>query len=78
MTGVASTQAGLLAVGLQLPPSSAVAYRSADGRQWAPEPGFPADEDTAALAVVADAEREVVVGRRGTAGASWARAGSDA
>lgn len=74
MTGVASTAAGLLAVGLQLPPSSPIAYRSADGRTWSPEPGFPADEDAAALAVAADADREVVVGRRSTAGAAWVKA----
>src|SRR6188472_133853 len=73
MTGVASTAGGLLAVGLQLPPSNTIAYRSTDGRAWAPEPGFPADTDTAALAVAADAEREVVVGRSGTAGAAWVK-----
>jgi hypothetical protein len=73
MTGVTSTAGGLLAVGLQLPPSSAIAYRSTDGRAWTPEPGFPAEEDSAALSVAADAEREVVVGRRGTAGAAWVK-----
>ena len=73
MTGVASTADGLLAVGQQLPPSSTIAYRSTDGRAWAPEPGFPADTDTAALAVAADNDREVVVGRRATAGAAWVK-----
>ena len=73
MTGVASTAGGLLAVGQQLPPSSTIAYRSTDGRAWAPEPGFPADTDTAALAVAADNDREVVVGRRATAGAAWVK-----
>ena len=71
MTAVAATPDGLLAVGLQLPPSEAVAYRSADGTAWTPEPGFDPGEDTAALAVAAQGDRRVVVGRRGTGATAW-------
>jgi len=71
MTAVAATSDGLLAVGLQLPPSEAVAYRSSDGRAWTPEPGFEPGPDTAALGVAADGDRRVVVGRRGPSAAAW-------
>jgi hypothetical protein len=71
MTAVATTPDGLLAVGLQLPPSEAVAYRSADGTAWTPEQGFEPGADTAALGVAAAGDRLVVVGRRGTGAASW-------
>jgi hypothetical protein len=71
MTAVAATPEGLLAVGQQLPPSTAVAYRSPDGRHWTPEPAFEPGDDTAALGVAADGDRRLIVGRRGPAGAAW-------
>ena len=71
MTAVAATSDGLLAVGLQLPPSEAVAYRSTDGRSWTPEPGFEPGDDTAALGVAAHGDTRVVVGRRGSDAAAW-------
>ena len=78
MTGVASTPDGLLAVGLQLPPSSAIAYRSPDGREWTPEAGLPRGRGHGRARRRRDADHELVVGRRGKAGASWVRAGTDA
>ena len=71
MTAVAATNDGLLAVGLQLPPSEAVAYRSTDGTSWTPELGFEPGEDTAALGVAAAGDQRVVVGRRGPDAAAW-------
>jgi hypothetical protein len=78
MTAIAATPDGLLAVGLQLPPSEAVAYRSTDGTAWTPEPGFEPGEDTAALGVAAEGDRRVVVGRRGTGAAAWVSVGGGA
>jgi hypothetical protein len=72
LNGVTQTTAGLLAVGIQLPPSTAVAYRSTDGRDWRPEPGFTADDGTAALAAAFAGEIAVIVGSRGRGAMSWA------
>ena len=69
--GIGNTGDGLLAVGIQLPPSTAVAYRSRDGRAWEPEPGFKPGEETTALAVAADERRRVIVGSRGDDAAAW-------
>ncbi|HKF84666.1 MAG TPA: hypothetical protein VKB30_02705 [Candidatus Limnocylindrales bacterium] len=75
LLGVTATPDGLLAVGAQLPPSAAVAYRSADGRSWTPEPGFAGQEGSVAVGVAAAGGRIVVVGRRGAAAAAWVRDG---
>jgi len=71
LLGVTTTDGGLLAVGLQLPPSQAVAYRSEDGRSWTPDAAFDAGTDTRAMAAAAGGGRHVIVGSRGSAAASW-------
>ena len=71
LLGVVATGDGLLAVGVQQPPSRAIAYRSRDGRTWAPEAGFAPGEETLALAAAADGVREVIVGRNGSDATAW-------
>jgi hypothetical protein len=71
--GITAADDQLLAVGIQQPPSEAIAYVSADdGRTWTAEPGFAPGADTGALAVAADGDGRVIVGRRGREAAAWA------
>jgi hypothetical protein len=70
--GVAATGSGYIALGMQEPPSIAVAWSSTDGRSWSPISDFPASAGSVALAAAADGSRQVVVGGNAAGAASWA------
>ncbi|HEX5828948.1 MAG TPA: hypothetical protein VFY23_15595 [Candidatus Limnocylindrales bacterium] len=74
MLAVTATPGGFLAVGVQLPPPSAIAYESTDGRAWVPVPGFAPGDETRALGVASDAAgRVVIVGTAGSSAGAWTR-----
>jgi hypothetical protein len=70
VTGVATGGPGLVAVGLVLPSSYAVAWDSADGLDWRRTPDL-GTEGTGAFAVTAGPSGLVAVGDQGRAAAAW-------
>jgi hypothetical protein len=73
--GVARTSLGLVAVGVQEPPSQAIGFASPDGTSWTPLGGFNTAVGTAAVAVAADERVTVVVGHDDNGATAWASAG---
>lgn len=73
--GVGSSPAGLVAVGLQVPPPQAIAFVSTDGSHWVPLPGFADDSGAAAVAVVSNGARTVIVGNDPDGATAWASTG---
>jgi hypothetical protein len=73
--GVGSSASGFVAVGVQEPPSQAVAFSSTDGRSWGPLAGFAGASGTAAVAVASTDSTTVIVGHDTTGATSWASNG---
>ncbi len=69
--GVGETAIGPIAVGVEEPPAEAIAYSSADGKQWMPLPGFAATDGTAAVAVASAGSRTVIVGHDTNGAVAW-------
>jgi hypothetical protein len=74
--GIGSIPSGFIAVGVQQPPSQAVAFSSADGRSWGPLGSFSGEEGTAALAVAGNDHVAVIVGHDSKGATSWASRGA--
>jgi hypothetical protein len=62
---------GLIAVGVQQPPSQAVAFESPDELHWAPVDEFRANDNTVALGIASGGSRTVVVGQNHEGATAW-------
>jgi hypothetical protein len=74
--GVGATASGFVAVGVQQPPSQAVAFSSTDGVNWGPLGNFNGESGSAAVAVAGTDHVTVIVGHDTSGAVSWASTGS--
>ncbi len=75
LLGVGASAGGIIAVGVQEPPAQAIAFVSADGRQWEPLPGFEGSDGSTATAATTNGSRSVIVGFDHSGATAWASAG---
>ena len=73
--GVGPSPGGLIAVGVEQPPTQAIALSSTDGTHWIPLPGFSGASGTSAIAEASNGTRAVIVGLDRSGATAWASDG---